>query len=106
MIRICLTSDPRHFPNCAGDASARRLSVPAAEPHARFTDLPSGTYAVSLIHDENGNGRMDMALMMPREGFGFSRNPRIGMGPPRFTAAAFAISGPRVQQQVRIRYML
>lgn len=106
LIRICLTSNPRHFPDCSGDASARTLSVPAAQAAARFTDLSAGTYAVSLIHDENSNGRMDMALMMPREGFGFSRNPRIGMGPPRFQAAAFAVGETPVRQEVRIRYML
>lgn len=106
MIRICLTANARHFPDCSGDSAARTLSIPASQHSARFTGLAPGTYAVSLIHDENGNGRMDMALMMPREGFGFSRNPRIGMGPPRFAAAAFAVGSVPVQQQVRIRYML
>lgn len=106
MIRICLTSNPRHFPDCSGDATARTLSVPAAQSGARFTGLAAGTYAVSVIHDENSNGRMDMTLMMPREGFGFSRNPRLGMGPPRFQAAAFTVGEVPVRQDVRIRYML
>ena len=106
MIRLCLTANPRHFPDCSRDTAARTLSIPASQTSARFTGLPAGTYAVSLIHDENGNGRMDMALVMPREGFGFSRNPRIGMGPPRFAAASFAIGSDPVRQDVRIRYML
>ena len=106
MIRVCLTANRRHFPDCSGDSAARTLSVPASQASVRFDGLVPGTYAVSLIHDENGNGRMDMALVVPREGFGFSRNPRIGMGPPRFDAAAFTIGTQPVQQQVRIRYML
>jgi uncharacterized protein (DUF2141 family) len=106
MIRLCLTANPRHFPDCSGDVAARTLSIPAAQTSARFVGLPAGTYAVSLIHDENGNGRMDMTLVMPREGFGFSRNPRIGMGPPRFASAAFVIGTAAVHQDVRIRYML
>jgi uncharacterized protein (DUF2141 family) len=44
--------------------------------------------------------------MMPREGFGFSRNPRLRMGPPRFTDAAFAVGETVVRQTVRVRYML
>lgn len=106
VIRICLTANRRHFPDCSGDSAARTLSIPASQANARFTGLAAGTYAISLIHDENGNGRMDMTLMMPREGFGFSRNPRIGMGPPRFDAAAFAVGSDPVRQQVRVRYML
>ena len=106
VIRICLTANRRHFPDCSGDSAARTLSIPASQAGARFTGLAAGTYAISLIHDENGNGRMDMTLMMPREGFGFSRNPRIGMGPPRFDAAAFAVGSDPVRQQVRVRYML
>lgn len=106
VLRICLTANPRAFPDCSRDSQARTLSVPANATSARFDRLPAGTYAVSLIHDENGNGRMDMALVMPREGFGFSRNPRIGMGPPRFDSAAFAVGTTPVSQTVRVRYML
>ena len=47
-----------------------------------FTDVPPGTYAIALLHDENGNGRADRVLMVPREGFGFSRNAPVRMGPP------------------------
>ncbi len=106
VIRLCLTANPRHFPDCSGDSAARTLSIPASQTSARFAGLHAGTYAIALIHDENSNGRMDMTLVMPREGFGFSRNPRIGMGPPRFAAASFAVGEAPVRQDVRIRYML
>jgi uncharacterized protein (DUF2141 family) len=106
LIRICLSANPRHFPDCSGDPAARTANIPASATTARFDGLAPGTYAVSLIHDENSNGRMDTMLMMPREGFGFSRNPRIGMGPPRFQSASFAVEAGAVQQTVRLRYML
>ena len=106
VLRICLTANPRAFPDCSRDRNARTLSIPANQTSARFDGLPAGTYAVSLIHDENGNGRMDMALVMPREGFGFSRNPAIGMGPPSFGSASFAVATAPVSQTVRVRYML
>ncbi len=106
MIRICLSANPGHFPDCSRDSSARTANIPATATSARFDHLAPGTYAVSLIHDENSNGRMDTTLMMPREGFGFSRNPRIGMGPPRFQSASFTVEAGAVHQTVRMRYML
>ena len=60
---------------------------------------------MALLHDENANGKADMALVVPREGFGFSRNPAVRFGPPAFARAAFAI-GPQDQRQtIRMRYM-
>ena len=105
-ILICLTSNADKFPDCRGDATARTLTISASASHARFSNLAAGTYAVSMIHDENANGRMDMRLFLPREGFGFSRNPAIGMGPPRFTSASFTVGAGTVEQAVRIRYLL
>jgi uncharacterized protein (DUF2141 family) len=52
--------------------------VPAASNDViAFQHVLPGRYAVALFHDENANGRMDKMLMMPREGFGFSRDAPI-----------------------------
>ncbi len=81
--------------------------MPATSPHVRFEGVPHGTYALAVIHDENDNGKLDTFMGMPREGFGFSRNPGIGFGPPRFTSASFdVVAATNVQQQVKIRYLL
>ena len=45
-------------------------------------------------------------LMMPREGFGFSRNPAIGMGPPKFKSASFAVGAGVTPQAIKMKYML
>ncbi|PTQ13409.1 hypothetical protein CLG96_04750 [Sphingomonas oleivorans] len=103
---VCLTRDPAHFPDCKNDPAARHLTVAAASPVIRFSDLPSGDYALSLIHDENGNGRLDMFAGIPREGIGFSRNPRLLFGPPRFSAVRFHVEGGLITQDIRIRYFL
>jgi len=63
---------------------------------ARFVvpKLAPGVYAVTLFHDENSNGKLDTKTFgIPKEGFGFSNNPKIRMGPPRFKDTAFAITG-------------
>lgn len=80
--------------------------MPAAQAELRFEGLPSGTYAVSLFHDENANGRLDTVLGIPREGFGFSRNPPIRFGPPRFSAARFALTSGDSVERVRLKYLL
>ena len=41
----------------------------------------------------------------PREGFGFSRNPAVRFGPPRFSAAQFTLASDAETQQIRMRYI-
>jgi uncharacterized protein (DUF2141 family) len=103
---ICLTAEPERFPKCAGEARSTRRWVAAGERVVRFEGLPAGTYAAAVIHDENGNRRLDTALGIPREGFGFTRNPGIGFGPPRFAAARFLLPETGGAQRVKMRYLL
>jgi len=106
-VLVCLTREADHFPDCSGSKTARSAIVPASRPQATFADLPQGRYAISVLHDENGNGRADKTLgLIPREGFGFSRDAPVKMGPPRFDQAAFPIDGGDVTQSVRMRYLM
>jgi uncharacterized protein (DUF2141 family) len=98
---------PDHFPDCHNDPQARRLTVPTAQASAmRFTDLPTGGYAIALIHDENGNNKLDTLFGIPKEGFGFSRNPVIRFGAPKFAAARFDVASGTTAEIVRVKYML
>jgi uncharacterized protein (DUF2141 family) len=105
ILRLCVTSDPRYFPDCSDDPAAISRSVAATEHGATF-DLPAGRYAVSLIHDENGNGKLDTTLGIPREGFAFSRNPAIRFGPPRYDEVSFPVGEARTGQVLRVKYLL
>ncbi|WP_375427450.1 DUF2141 domain-containing protein [uncultured Sphingomonas sp.] len=105
VIRLCLTANPKAFPACHNDALAVRRNAPAGAPLLQFDGLPPGDYAAAVMHDENGNKRLDTFAGIPREGFGFSRNPVVRFGPPRFAAARFTIVGAANAQQVRMRYM-
>ncbi len=104
-VRICLTADPANFPACVDDAQALTRSVPAGVRTVGFDALPQGSYALAVIHDENGNRRLDTFAGIPREGFGFSRNPPMRFGAPRFAAARFTLAGDAEMQQVRMRYI-
>ena len=107
LVRACLTQVAEAFPDCRKDANALRVSVPAAAARSlTFPAVPPGRYALALLHDENGNGRADTLLMVPREGFGFSRNPGIGLGPPRFARVAFVVADRPVAQAIRLHYLL
>ena len=102
-----MTTRPDRFPKCQDDPHARRLKIAASgDSELRFAGLPSGDYALALIHDENGNNRLDTMMGIPREGFGFSRNPVIRFGPPKFDAASFPVGNGTVGQTVRVKYML
>ena len=106
LMRVCLTADPDDFPNCVDDANAVTRSVPAGAGALTIAGLVPGAYAVAVIHDENGNARLDTFAGIPREGFGFSRNPMIRFGPPRFSAAEFPMRSGAEKQQIRLRYLL
>ena len=105
MIRVCLTADPANFPNCVDDARAVTRSISATTHKLRFEGLPLGGWAAAVIHDENGNNRLDTALGIPREGYGFSRDAAVRFGPPTFRAARFDLAGDANRQQIRMRYI-
>ena len=80
------------------DDDARRPSFAIArvgtDIEVRFAGIPAGTYAVSVLHDVNGDGKLGTNLLgIPNEPVGFSNNVRLRFGPPRFQAAAFAVDG-------------
>lgn len=105
VIRLCMTAEAGNFPDCKDSAKAISRSVPAGSA-IRIEGLAPGDYAVAIIHDENGNSKLDTFAGIPREGFGFSRNPAIGFGPPRFAAARFTVAAGANMQQVKVRYLL
>ena len=102
----CLTARPAAFPDCEHDPQALALTVPAVEgAELDFGHVPDGRYAIALFHDENGNGRLDKRLMMPREGYGFSQNAPVRFGPPSFARASFKVEGGEAHQSIRMRYI-
>lgn len=65
----------------------------AAAGAVTVADVPDGTWAVQVYHDEDADGALDRRGMRPLEGMGFSRDARMRFGPPRFADAAFGLSG-------------
>lgn len=71
--------------------------------HYVFHGLPAGKYALSVFHDENGNGQLDKNLLgIPKEGYGFSNS--TAAKPPRFDQAAFDYDGTTGTITVSLHY--
>ncbi len=106
VLHLCLTREPAHFPDCGKDPKAVKRSIAAGSGAVRFTGLGPGGYALSVFHDENRNGKLDTFVGIPREGFGFSQNPVVRFGPPRFDQVRFNLPGGFTPQSVRMQYLL
>jgi len=77
-IIACLWRDKAGFPSCAKSRTALRVTLPvtATSMDVRFPDVAPGRYAVTIEHDENGDGKMGHNFIgMPTEGVGVSNNP-------------------------------
>ncbi|MGK2924798.1 MAG: DUF2141 domain-containing protein [Lysobacterales bacterium] len=59
---------------------------------ALFAKVPTGEYAVVVVHDENGNGKLDNGFLgIGGEGYAFSNDARPLFGRPSFERAKFAV---------------
>ena len=59
----------------------------------RFEDVPSGEYALAVLHDENNNEDLDTNILgIPKEGYCFSNNAKAKFGPPSFDKAKFSVN--------------
>jgi len=58
-----------------------------------FKNLPEGKYAVSILHDENNDGKIKKGIILPKEGIGFSNYKSIGFSnKPKFSKASFMLN--------------
>ena len=71
-----------------------------------FVDLPAGSYAAAILHDENSNQKMDKSFLgLPKEGYGFSNNVSGAFGPPSYNRAVFSHSATELTRiEIRARY--
>src|SRR5215471_6217784 len=88
-----------------GQKAIRRdtSSISDQKASCEFSGVEPGTYAISVFHDENSNGKLDTNFLgIPREGVGASNDARGHMGPPKFDAAQFQFSDGRLNLKITI----
>jgi uncharacterized protein (DUF2141 family) len=106
VVGVALFSAKRGFPDNRAMAIGGR-SVPAGKRcKVIFENVPWGAYAISVLHDENGNGKMDKGFLgIPKEGFGVSNNPEIKMGPPSFSESRFELKSTELMLNIEMKYL-
>jgi uncharacterized protein (DUF2141 family) len=105
-ILISLYNNPDGYPE--DWESAYQYQVISAD---RFSgeilldNIPFGSYAFAIIHDENNNFKLDRNLFgIPREGYAFSNNVRGRFGPPGFESALFELKELEIKQRITLIY--
>ena len=67
-------------------------------------DMPKGTYGVTLLDDENNNGKCDYGFILPNEGFGFSNYFHSGIRSPKFRDFKFDLNEAGKSVEVKVKY--
>lgn len=94
-------SNPEEF--LEKGAKLLRLEVPASEDGVEvcLSAPKAGTYALAILHDENGNRKFNMTS----DGGGFSNNPKLFLGPPSFDESKFVIDKEGGSLDIEVKYM-
>ena len=107
-IGVTLFQDAKGFPD--NTSNAVRQQAVDIDPNTRtaqvvFRDVPQGIYAVSVLHDENLNGKLDKNFMgIPKEGYGASNNPTKKRRAPMFDEAKFSLNAPEQTIEIKLIY--
>lgn len=105
LVRYCVAPRGSAFPNCEGKGSlSGEAHIQGRTASFVVQELVRGDYAVAVFHDQNANNRLDTFAGIPREGYGFSRNPAFRPRAPRFDEAAINLS-QSTNTEIRIRYI-
>ncbi len=106
--QVCfsLFSSSRGFPsNKQRAVQAKCVKLGNNSAKLKIPALKAGTYAIAIFHDSNGDGTLNTNYLgIPKEGFGFSRNPRIITGPPKFADSAVFVVGSNTDIQINLNY--
>jgi uncharacterized protein (DUF2141 family) len=97
------------FPTRESNSVFWEVRPAAAQPRDGpivFTaSLPPGTYAASVLHDENGSGDMDKVLGgVPKEGYGVTNNPQPRFRAARYDEATFELPPDGARKTISVQY--
>lgn len=101
-----LFSTAAGFPETSVGIVERRAEITGSTVRCEFTNVPPGTYAVSAMHDENDNRKLDKNFFgIPTEGYGVSNNHTHAMSSPTWDESKFVVErGKNVGLGIGLRY--
>ncbi|HUO60997.1 MAG TPA: DUF2141 domain-containing protein [Candidatus Acidoferrales bacterium] len=96
-IGMLLFNSPDGWPDTLSKAlRGQKVQAVQGSTVLRLNNLPEGDYGVLVIHDENGNDKLDRDWKgIPKEQWGMSNNPRVLLSAPTFQQAKFHLSSDR-----------
>jgi uncharacterized protein (DUF2141 family) len=106
-VACALFKSPKGFPTEFLHAATNIMMIKIQDTQARcdFEDIPPGTYALGVIHDENMDGKLATNWAgIPTEGYGFSNDAKALMSAPSFEAARFAYDGRTLDMTISLNY--
>jgi len=70
------------------------VPITAGTTQCSFENVSAGTYAISVMHDENDNQKLDKNFFgVPTEGYGVSNNHTHAMSSPTWEESKFTVEG-------------
>ena len=95
---------PDKWPSAAN--MQQRVRVTGATTSCTFPNMPAGTYAAAVIHDENSNGKLDTNFIgVPTEGYGISQNHTHALRRPSWDESKFVVAAQSsVTTRISLRY--
>ncbi len=106
-VACALFESPTGFPIEFLHYATNVMVIKIRDTRARcdFEDIPPGTYALAVVHDENMNGKLDTGLLgVPLEGYGFSNDAKAWFGAPSFSTASFPYDGRNLDLTISLHY--
>jgi uncharacterized protein (DUF2141 family) len=102
---VTLFTSPDGWPE-QNDKAFEHGSYPFSGNQATVSlNVPSGRYSIAVLHDENSNHKLDRNFLgFPKEGFGFSNNPKVRLIAPDFDTAAMQVGCPTTEILVHLIY--
>ena len=96
-IGMLLFNSPDGWPDTLSKAlRGQKVQAVQGSTVLRLSNLPDGDYGVLVIHDENGNDKLDRDWKgIPKEQWGMSNNPRVLLSAPGFQQAKFHLSSDK-----------
>ena len=93
------------FPDGEGIVTLR-APITGPNTSCSFSNVEPGTYAVAVVHDENGNGKLDKNFVgVPSEGYGVSNNKTYALSAPKWAESSFTLGTTESKALlVKLRY--
>ena len=93
------------FPDGEGIVTLR-VPITGSNTSCSFSNVEPGTYAIAVVHDENGNGKLDKNFVgVPSEGYGVSNNKTYALSAPKWDESTFTLGTTESRALlVKLRY--